>query len=59
MKEMIEKAEKYILDNGSLVNPLYKPILHFSARVGWINDPNGFIYDGENYHLFYQYYESL
>lgn len=56
MKEMIEKAEKYILDNGSLVNPLYKPILHFSARVGWINDPNGFIYDGENYHLFYQYY---
>ena len=33
-----------------------RPGFHLSARVGWMNDPNGFsFYDGR-YHLFYQYH---
>ena len=44
-------------------NPLYpdlyneklRPQYHFSSRRGWLNDPNGLVYDGENYHLYYQH----
>lgn len=30
--------------------------LHLKAPRGWINDPNGFIYYGGKYHLFYQHF---
>ena len=31
------------------------PVIHFAADSGWTNDPNGMIYDGEFYHLYFQY----
>ena len=47
----------------SEANPLYKdlyhealrPQYHFSSRRGWLNDPNGLVFDGEKYHLYYQH----
>ena len=32
-----------------------RPRLHFSADTGWINDPNGLVWDGRVYHLYFQH----
>lgn len=43
---------KMLLDNYRE----HRPILHFSVKKGWMNDPNGLIYANGYYHLYYQYY---
>jgi beta-fructofuranosidase len=34
---------------------LYRPLYHFSANSGWINDPCGPSFFDDKYHLFFQY----
>lgn len=53
---MKHNVEKYILENRDKVNKKYYPKIHMAAPIGWINDPNGFVYYQEQYHLFYQYH---
>ncbi|MCM8711217.1 glycoside hydrolase family 32 protein [Clostridium sp. SYSU_GA19001] len=52
----LSKARDYVLQNKDKVNNEYRLNYHVMAEIGWINDPNGFVYYNGEYHLFYQYY---
>lgn len=51
----LEKANEYIKKEMKNANDRYRPKYHFTPIVGWMNDPNGFVFYKDNYHIFYQY----
>lgn len=56
MSQTLRDARRYEEITELKNQDVPKPDFHLSARVGWMNDPNGFsFYDGK-YHLFYQYH---
>lgn len=56
MNHTKEQANNYIKQQKALVNPKHRHHFHLMPEVGWMNDPNGFIYFEGYYHLFYQFY---
>lgn len=51
----IQKATLAVRETSRLVNPRFRQKYHFMAPAGWLNDPNGLIQFGGQYHLFYQH----
>lgn len=56
MNQKVELANQFILEHRNTISEKYRSHYHFMAPIGWINDPNGFVYYQGAYHLFYQYY---
>ncbi|MGB9955288.1 GH32 C-terminal domain-containing protein [Haloferax prahovense] len=50
----IEIWEMEDIQNGTPSDEQYRPGYHFSPESGWMNDPNGLVYQDGIYHLFYQ-----
>ena len=44
-----------IYGESMMYKELNRPQFHFTARRGWINDPNGLIYHNGVYHLYFQH----
>lgn len=56
MKDLLNRAICYEEKEEVKIEKATRPLFHLAARVGWMNDPNGFTYYNGKYHLFYQYY---
>ncbi|MFH1568563.1 MAG: glycoside hydrolase family 32 protein [Gemmatimonadota bacterium] len=43
------------LEGGQSYRELHRPQFHFTPRRDWMNDPNGLVWYGGEYHLFFQH----
>lgn len=49
----LEQSDRRVPDG--LYEEYYRPQVHFTPAIGWMNDPNGLIKHRGVYHLFFQY----
>ena len=48
-------AAEDVPDRAGMYKESQRPQFHFTARRGWLNDPNGLVYHDGEYHLFFQH----
>lgn len=51
MDIFLEQSDEAVLDYSGK----YRPLVHFTARRGWINDPNGLLYYKGKYRMYFQH----
>lgn len=54
--QTLRDARRYEEAMAQNITDKERPEFHLSPRVGWMNDPNGFSYYKDKFHLYYQYY---
>lgn len=54
--QTLRDARRYEEAMAQNITAQERPEFHLSPRVGWMNDPNGFSYYKDKFHLYYQYY---
>ncbi len=52
--KMIEQSDT-MAQEDTIYKESARPQFHFSARTGWINDPNGLVYYDGTWHVFFQH----
>ncbi len=56
MSQVLRDARKYEEEREQTIAEDERPAFHLAARVGWMNDPNGFSCYQDRYHMFYQFH---
>ncbi len=56
ISQTLRDARRYEETMERKIDKEAKPDFHLATRVGWMNDPNGFSYYKDEYHMFYQYH---
>ena len=51
-KEKLKKAREFEQEQLKRISPEERPCYHVTGGSGWINDPNGFSFYKDEYHLF-------
>lgn len=54
--DKLNQAREYIKNKSDKIVLKNRDKYHFTIKIGWNNDPNGFSFYQGKYHLFYQYY---
>ncbi len=47
--------EAFIQSDAPIQERIVRPLLHFTPERGWLNDPNGLVYQNGQYHLYFQH----
>lgn len=50
------QTNKVVEEQPATYSEKHRPLIHFSPKANWMNDPNGLVFHNGTYHLFFQYY---